>query len=99
MVASILGEVGMGPKSMPGKATSSCADQPVSWEQVQEMINSILQHENQNMLSDGNDTDVPGARGAVADAREKSKFERNPQLAYNDFRAKARRILGRGEVN
>jgi len=96
MVSSILAEVGVAPKALPGKACSSRPDLPVSREQVKAMISEMFQNENQNLLTDGNDTDVSGARGAVAYAREKSKFENNPQLAYQDFRNKARRILGRG---
>ena len=98
MVASILAEVGVAPRALPGKATGSRPEDPISREQVRAMITDMVQSqsENQNMLTDGNEVDVSGARGAVAYAREKTKFENNPQLAYQDFRNKARRILGRG---
>ena len=97
MVASVLAEVGVAPKSSPGK-TAASPEAPLDREQIRQMVTSMIQSENMapNLLSDGTDTDVSGARGAVAYAQQKSKFENNPMLAYNDFRAKARRILGRG---
>ena len=96
MISSILAEVGVAPKSLPGKASGSRPDEPINRDQVKAMITEMFQSENQSLLTDGNDGDVSGARGAVAYAREKSKFENNPHQAYLDFRNKARRILGRG---
>jgi len=96
IIASVLQEVGVAPKSVPGQATSSRPDQTLSRDQIREAITSLFRSEQPNLLSDTGDVDVSGARGAVAYAREKSRFENNPLSAYNDFRTKARRILGRG---
>ena len=98
MVASVLAEVGVAPKSVPGKASSVRPGEILDREQIRQMVSSMMQESSggPNLLSDGADTDVSGARGAVAYAREKTKFENNPLTAYNDFRVKARRLLGRG---
>jgi len=98
MVASVLAEVGVAPKSAPGKASSVRPGEILDREQIRQMVSSMMQESSggPNLLSDGADTDVSGARGAVAYAREKTKFENNPLTAYNDFRVKARRLLGRG---
>jgi hypothetical protein len=49
------------------------------------------------LLLDGNaNSDISGARGATAYARQKMIFEKTPEMCWSDGRARARDQLGRG---
>ena len=99
MIQSVLTEVGVAPKTLPGKsgAPSMQAGEPISRSDVKQMIMELLetQQSGPSLLHDQGEPDISGARGAVAYSREKSRFEANPENAYTSFRNQARRMLGK----
>jgi len=96
MIRSVVAEIGGPPSVGVGRTSPPPADQPVGRDEIRMMIQDLLPDRNQpSLTADAGDLDTSGARGAVAYAREKQKFENNPDQVFVDFRNKARRILGR----
>ena len=102
MIQSIVAEVGGGPMTKPTQApktgvTPVGGSQLVTMDNLRTLMTELTQdRQNQPSLIDTDAIDSSGARGAAAYSKEKTKFETNMDGAWLDFRAKARRMLGRG---
>jgi len=99
MIRSVLQEVGGAPKTLPGKSSmpERASGETISRAELRQMIMDVVGESTggPSLLADAGETDVSGARGAVAYSREKSRFENHPEGAWLNFRDKARRMLGR----
>jgi len=99
MIRSVLQEVGGAPKTLPGKSSmpERASGESISRAELRQMIMDVVGESagGPSLLADAGETDVSGARGAVAYSREKSRFETHPEGAWLNFRDKARRMLGR----
>ena len=99
MLAEVMREVGAPPTTRPGKSSAPppVPDGPITRNEIRAMMMDMMT-ENQpapSLLQDSGESDISGARGAVAYSREKRRFETQPEEAYADFRLKARRMMGR----
>jgi hypothetical protein len=70
---------------------------------LQELISTLVQQrldgQGVSLLSDNNGGESSGARGAEAYAREKRKFDEDPDHSYLDAKSRVRNMLDRGDSN